>query len=393
MASTPGSRSSSGACDRDKQTIHSILPPSPSTGRFTDRSGSDPDRDSDSDNNDRDEVTLAYQTIWDSFCGLPTRDAYPAFSLPDSAYDRLCRRISTHAGLRSYFEQSLRKDWNAETGVLILRLMPTPMHEYFQDFLIDTIKKELDRAVAEYPSLQRFRDRIQSGAHTSFGDSAQFTKSPDGQFSYDGVPHPQLVIEIAYSEGERRATEKSHEYPTEVPGKVNGVLLVDIHYVPKTKRRTQTYSHSASLSLWTTAKLGGVVTIQRTVNAASFRHAGQALAGELVLPFEIFISADQRDRLPVRNLKLHLSYGILSDFITRAEQRQSLADATPSPPSPVEKIKFVDEHGDVMSETAYVPRAKRREGNPQLDIPRRTRSMSRPRRSPRLHSTGNVRDT
>ncbi|KAJ3579597.1 hypothetical protein NPX13_g960 [Xylaria arbuscula] len=335
MASTPGSRSSSGACDRDKQTIHSILPPSPSTGRFTDRSGSDPDRDSDSDNNDRDEVTLAYQTIWDSFCGLPTRDAYPAFSLPD----------------------------------------------------------KLDRAVAEYPSLQRFRDRIQSGAHTSFGDSAQFTKSPDGQFSYDGVPHPQLVIEIAYSEGERRATEKSHEYLTEVPGKVNGVLLVDIHYVPKTKRRTQTYSHSASLSLWTTAKLGGVVTIQRTVNAASFRHAGQALAGELVLPFEIFISADQRDRLPVRNLKLHLSYGILSDFITRAEQRQSLADATPSPPSPVEKIKFVDEHGDVMSETAYVPRAKRREGNPQLDIPRRTRSMSRPRRSPRLHSTGNVRDT
>ncbi|KAJ3578460.1 hypothetical protein NPX13_g2101 [Xylaria arbuscula] len=146
MASTPGSSFSdrSGALHtdtNDRKTTRAILPPSPSTVRFT-------------DNSDIDGATEAYNIIWDSFCGLPTRDAYPSFSLPDQqAYDRLCEKVSEHDGLLSYFNESLRKDWNAETGILTLRLMPSPMHEHFQDCLIDAIKKELNRIATEYLSL------------------------------------------------------------------------------------------------------------------------------------------------------------------------------------------------------------------------------------------------
>ncbi|KAI0398696.1 hypothetical protein F4802DRAFT_592418 [Xylaria palmicola] len=396
MASPPGSSSSSGACQEEKKAARAVLPPSPSTERFTDRSTSDLDPDSDSDrdsDSDNGEANQAYRVIWDSFCGLPTQDAYPTFSLSDDAYARLSHKISRHNGLRSYFDESLRKDWNAETGVLILRLMPTPIHEYFQEFLIDGIKKELDRVVCEYPALQTFRDKIISGGHTNVGNSIEFTKSPDGQFSYDGIAYPQVVIEIAYSEGERKAKDKSHEYFTEMPGKISSVLLFDIHYAPRKERRAQDHSHCASLSLWVSEKVEGVVTVRRTVNTATFRDKGQPLPGELVLPLELFIPPRDRDKLPVRDIELHLGYEALSEFIDRAEQRQSLADATPPPTSPVEKIKFIDEHGAIVSETTNVPGAKRRRGNPQLDVARRTRSMSRPRRSPRLRSAGDTRGT
>lgn len=310
---------------------------------------------------DSDDLTQAYQLVWNRFRGLPVREAYPTLFLRDQqGYTNLCKQFSKHDGLLLYFNESVRKDWNAKTGILTLRLIPTPLHEYFQDSLIDAIKKELDRIVGEHPLLRPFRNGIKSGAQTDYGDSAGFIKSPDGQFSYDGISHPQVVIEVAYSEGEKKAMNKSREYLTEKPGEISAVLLVDIHCTLKRKCRAQSYSHSGLLSLWTSRKEEGVVTVQRAVNAAVFRNDGQASTGELVLPFELFIPPDRRHTLPVQNVALHLSYEMLSDFVTNAEERQQLADATPPPSSPVSQVKLIDEYGDAMSEESFD--AKRRRG-------------------------------
>ncbi|KAI0878771.1 hypothetical protein GGS24DRAFT_441915 [Hypoxylon argillaceum] len=386
MASKLSTSFGSGSC-ADDQTNRMILP---SENAY--------DYDAcDRDLEDSGDLNQAYQLIWDRFRGLPAREAYPTLFLRDQqGYTNLCEKFSKHNGLLLYFNEPVRKDWNAKTGILTLRLIPTPLHEYFQESLIDAIKKELDRIVGEHPLLRPFRNSIKSGAHSDYGNSAAgFIKSPDGQFSYDGISYPQVVIEVAYSEGEKKAMNKSREYFTEKPGEISAVLLIDIHDALKRKRRAQSYSHSGQLSLWTSREEEDVVTVQRAVNAGVFRNHGQTSIGELVLPFELFIPPDRRHTLPVQNVALHLSYEMLSDFVTNAEERQRLADATPPRSSRGRRgrrVRLIDEHGDAMSEESFD--AKRRRGSYQSDIStRRTRSMSQPRRSTRLRSTSNNKAT
>ncbi|KAI3338611.1 hypothetical protein F4824DRAFT_498970 [Ustulina deusta] len=61
---------------------------------------SDYDFDLDLDSDPDDGTTQAYQLIWNSFCGLPAREAYPTRFLQDQqAYERPYKKISKHDGL------------------------------------------------------------------------------------------------------------------------------------------------------------------------------------------------------------------------------------------------------------------------------------------------------
>lgn len=92
---------------------------------------------SDSETNDdaHEAIQQAYQAIWDSFCGWPAQENL-TFNIQDQqSYERLYQKLAKHQGPLQYFEDDLRKDWNATTGELTLKLMATTLHEVVKERL------------------------------------------------------------------------------------------------------------------------------------------------------------------------------------------------------------------------------------------------------------------
>lgn len=77
----------------------------------------------------------AYHPIWDHFCGLPPLDCSITFNLRDQAiFERLYERLDRQPGLLSHFDEEIWKESDADTGVLLLRLVPMaePISEIFK---------------------------------------------------------------------------------------------------------------------------------------------------------------------------------------------------------------------------------------------------------------------
>lgn len=174
------------------------------------------------DTDDR-EIEQAYQAIWNIFCGRPgepTATSNPRFRFQrgQRSYERLYRRLDEHTGLLAFFEDT-RKDWNAKTGVLVIRIMPArPLHDIFQNTLFLAIEKELDRVAESTPALQPFRKQLCPGGnaaiekrtnHTSTRSRPpEFERSPDGQWLWAGGRYPPFVFEVAYSQEEESLVDK-----------------------------------------------------------------------------------------------------------------------------------------------------------------------------------------
>lgn len=177
----------------DTDSRHLYAPPASPNGPDTsDRSSLEPDSDADSL---ADELALdeACATIWQSFCGLETKH-YPTFHFTcgQRTYERLHEKLARKPGLLEHFEDT-RKDWNAATGNLTLRLMPTRIHEIFQDKFGWSVKQELDRIARDYPSLRSLCRKITPSGHskvitpTRSLRTPKLEKSPDGQWQFLGV--------------------------------------------------------------------------------------------------------------------------------------------------------------------------------------------------------------
>lgn len=368
--------------------------------------GSDVDRDAHDicENTDAAVVEQAYQAIWDSFCGRPANSNL-TFPLQDQqSYDDLYQKLEEHPvpGLLAHFQEAVRRDWVA--GVLTLRLMvPTPLHDQFQEEVKLAIWKELDRIASEKPALRPFRKKIRpvgqaqvqkrKGSRSIRARAPIFEVSPDGQYRYEGSRTPPFILEVAYSQDADNLRQKITQVFMELEGKVSAVLAFDIGYEEKAQRK-QGHAHPASVSLWTSERIDDTISVATDTRA--FRtDDGRSVPGELVLPFKSFLPLPEQAKLPQNDEKVRLDFALLAELIQAAEKTQGVQDASvsPSPPSPAEsqrppkKIKFVDLNTDTTREL-QLPASKRQRSSSgsALSVSARTRSASQPRRSSRLRS-------
>lgn len=343
-----------------------------------------------------------YRAIWKSFCGLPAQ-ANLTFSLDQSTYDELHKRLAAQDGLLAHFQNSIRKDWNASTGRLTLRLMaPSCVHEVFQEHVKSALRDELDRVAHENEALRPFRRKIIQAGQAQVqkkrrrqANAPTFEQSPDAQFRYNGIRQPPLILEVAYSQDEKDLLRKVTEIFMAMPGKIGTVLAFDIGYEPRAGRRDR--SHTASVSLWTSQQSDEAFEVVRVRNAEVFCCDGQATPGALTLDFEMFVPPSERAKLPPgAKAELRLDFTRLSQFVLEAEQAQLAVDASVSPPAsptrrpPAKRIRFLEANGDVTLE-AKLPDAKRQrttsdQAPPSSRTRSRTRSLSQPRRSGRVRS-------
>ncbi|POS73848.1 hypothetical protein DHEL01_v207753 [Diaporthe helianthi] len=339
------------------------------------------EREQDSD------IQPVYRAIWNLFCGLPVdagspSPTNPTFLLDQKLYELLFHKLSEHGGLLTFFEDEIRKDWDASTGRLTLRLMaPTHLHGLSQQSLEHAITKELDR-VGGKPSLRPFRAKINSGGHSrirkkdgGFSRAPLFEKSPDGQWLYDSSLHPPFVFEIVYSKGEKSLRKVIQEFFEAMPGKICTILALEIDY--DKSRLAEGYHCAASVSLWTSEPNEESFDIHCLLDAQQFRDSdGNPQPGHVAIPFSSFLPIKERDKLPRAgkgpSAELRISFADLAEFVHLAEKRQLMDDKgiSPSPstfpvPEPSgsssrrTKIRWLDQEGNITRET-NIPEAKRR---------------------------------
>ncbi|KAI0455167.1 hypothetical protein F5B21DRAFT_216156 [Xylaria acuta] len=321
------------------------------------------------DSSDEDAVEEAQKVIEDSYRGHLVPH-YPTFSFRDErSYGRLRRKLQdgdSGSGLLEYFEGSLRTDWDAVTGELTLRVMPTALHETVQTELVRAIERQLDRVAGANRLLSTARPQIRNHGHTDVSNkaaerAASCRKSPDGQFFYDGIGVPPFVIEVAYSQQEHEVQAKAKEYLKKLG--VSTVLTIDIKWATESERQAPGHKHRATFCLWTAETIGDVLKIRPKKEV--FREGGRALRGSLAIPFKSFLPPDKRTGTSAEDTKLRFSYRLLAKIVEQAEKDQRVSDTSLLPISPKHtKVVEYDEDGNLVKEEVVEPEAKRQKTYP-----------------------------
>lgn len=340
-----------------------------------------------------------YQIIWDHFCGLPPSASSITFDLGGQAtFEHLYERLDRRPGLLSYFEEQLWKEWDADTGVLLLRLVPMaePMHEVLKMKLDRAIDAELDRIARDMPALQPLREKIIQASHshvkkkTRRSRAPEFWKVPDGQthFASQGYRYPPFLVEVAYSQDEKELLNTVKTYFTRrFPGKICTILSIKVQWAEEHRRKLPGHFHAASVSLWTSASAEDDDVLIRHVVDASFRDdKGRALPGAVAIPLASFLPLKERDSYDIpAHAELRLDFADLAGYVELGEARQRERDRTasrsPTPQQPEKRVRvlFADTAGAVVEEHT-MPSKRRRTGSPPATARPRTRSQSEPTR-------------
>ncbi|KAI0417656.1 hypothetical protein F5X98DRAFT_374541 [Xylaria grammica] len=239
-----------GKKDLHESDRNSFALPSP-TSQETQPIDINPDTDTGSQGEDEVEVEVessslheraidqAYEAIWNDFCGLPPSDNVLVFHLGcQRAYEKLHHKLAEKEELLNHYEESLRWDWDEDTGDLILRMGPTTIHETVAGGVVEAIGQELDRITQENPSLAHHR--------SNFVPTGQ---CQDGQLRYKEHPYPSLIVEVAYRQDGKDLRQKVQGVLIRFAGQVRTVLGVDIGYANPKKRKPDTYLHKSSVTL------------------------------------------------------------------------------------------------------------------------------------------------
>ncbi|CAJ2510959.1 Uu.00g065840.m01.CDS01 [Anthostomella pinea] len=354
-------------------------------------------------------IQEAFETIRDHARQLPPESESATFDLGgQEAYIELHRRLEESKLLEVFRE--LRKEWDACTGILIIRLMPaSPLHEALQNHVTCTIHSELNRVAREFPALKPFRDKIIGSDHaavqTGRSQIPTFESSPDGQMSYLGpnTTSSPFLFEVAYSQSDKDLCGKVMNYFNNGHG-IMTVLTLNVEHAAKDVRKAESHSHCGRVSLYTiTYEDEGAVPDGNEEGAASndvvdtssdddtlanssddsagtlrrlmrevFRDAGgNAQQGEVAIPFECFLPRAARSSASpaAKQATVRLSFEGLATALANGEALQRSSDIAPSRKRKAAKWVMVDEEQGVFQRVAR---------------PKRQKTKSLPRRSSRV---------
>ncbi|KAI0410361.1 hypothetical protein F5X98DRAFT_359720 [Xylaria grammica] len=285
--------------------------------------------------NDRKIIGDAFQAIQAAFYGNPT-EAYPSFYFEDpSSFQLLQEQLKDCplVGFSQFVDNELRFDWDASVGALLLRLMPTTIHDTFESLIAETLRERLDDIVAKHPSLKSIRKKIYANPHENITGEG-FSKSPDGQVRHDATDDPLLIFEVAYSEGERKVMEKAKQYLWYLSDCT--LLTFDLKYARPGERIEENHVHDAVISLYQTGprepKNG---RSQKTVDLVHenrvFRKAGRPVEGKIEISFDRFVPMEERKHLRETAVNVCIDFADLSRFLQRAEAKQRRQDVRIKP--------------------------------------------------------------
>lgn len=296
-------------------------------------------------------------------------------SITPSRYAQLRRDLQQHHPQAwGYFLDKIRHDYDPRDCLLVLRLMPTLVHDCFLLRVSDRINEWIRQLREDQRLHELVRKAISNidAAGTADveiqvdipagPDKATSTKSPDGQYDYLGHKHPPFVIEIAYSQKPKDLPRLAKQYYEDSDGRIKTVLTVDLEYTPKARRKARLRDQRIQGEQRQTRSSAQGQLPPPTTQAASFSlyrgpdrivsnqmfrdQAGAPIQGEgFTLQISDLIpdaalaqlSEDLRKRrvednggLDYPDLSLRFTSQELLDLLVRSEARQAACDRTRS---------------------------------------------------------------
>lgn len=135
-------------------------------------------------------------------------------------------------------------DWSPDTSTFVVR-MPTTKHESFAESVSTEIISQLAKAGNQDNDVKVVTDRIKShGSPTidlRYYDTKQAEypkKTPDKSFGPGTNQFPLVVLEVAYSQPQKKLPRIADQYICSSNGNIKVVLGLDIEYNDKSKKAT-----------------------------------------------------------------------------------------------------------------------------------------------------------
>lgn len=125
--------------------------------------------------------------------------------------------------------------------------MPSPLHDIFCARIVDEISRQLrqfqriDGPVADFAKEVEHlaTSRILIPQDTGDGRQTYSRREPDASFGHRQAHYPGVIVEVCYSQKNRRVSHLADEYILNTDGSVNAVIAFDIDY-RSSKRATVT---------------------------------------------------------------------------------------------------------------------------------------------------------
>lgn len=271
----------------------------------------------------------------------------------------LCRRLEEHdSRLLDYFENVLRSDYDPDRGILVLRLMASAVHEYFQENIKQFILTRLKEIGTESdPNISHIASNIKSAGHTKIkltsespSEKAPARKSPDCQFLYF-VPSirstrtrtrgrycstrysPQLIIEVGYSQKAKALRRLAQEYYEKSDART--VLTFNLGYSNPTERRAAQGSSTNQTASFSFYRGPDCIHRDTVFRDADGNPTADGLGLQLCLadlvPDEVLSQLSPRTQDGARNAAIDVTAQLLCQLLAEAEEVQDLWDVTSTP--------------------------------------------------------------
>lgn len=240
---------------------------------------------------------------------------------PSQCFDEFEERVSEDPELRY---ANIRVDLEPSRGRLIVG-MPGDLHECFLAWVSKEILGLLSSIVLSAqtpPALAHLmREVIPKGSpNRQLGD---YRHAPDLSFGHRKVLMPGLVVEFAHSQKSRHLRHLAYDYIVRSKGKIQAVLGLDLEYGGGGK--------AATISLWrvkweTHADGRPLVKCDQELTAQPFRDtSGLPVEGSMTLYPTDFLPRRISEGLPNLDHPLVLTYSVLNDMLSTAEEQYKLA--------------------------------------------------------------------
>lgn len=325
------------------------------------------------------DIDTAFSLIKASFQGQLPEELDWAVSqwcplhISSAQYFELCTRLESSPGLLAYFENTLRSDYDAKRGRLVLRLIESVLHEWVSNSIFGAIRDQI-HALAAGPGRQDtvfstlVGDIGLAAGRTSLNLSGEVTvtdeeagttdsgtrsttarnrRCPDGQLRFKKTPPgrpdppyrfpgchlPQMVIEIGYSQKAKALQGLAWDYYVESHGTIKTVLTISLEDVYRGRRKTASdgsANQKATFCLYRGPDRICHNVVFRSADGRPVNGSLQLLLSDLV-PDDVLKDVSSQVRGRIEGTFVSIPFSRLSDLLREGEREQSVDDAKEAP--------------------------------------------------------------